>query len=298
MMQNVKENIYEKLLLLCASSSVAVLLLIVIFISFCGFPIIMEIGLKEFVFGITWEPSLRSFGILPMLEGTIITTFGALIISVPLSVFTAIFLVEFAPLKIAKIISQAVELLAGIPSVIYGLFGMTMIIPVIQVVEKKFFTHKVSSQPQSGYGILAVVIILSIMIAPTIINISKDALKSVPQELKEGSLALGATHWQTVEYIVVPSAKSGILASVILGMGRAIGETMAVIMVAGNTVQLPKSIFSPVRTLTSNIAVEIAYAEAGAHTQALFATGIVLFMLIIIINSIVICFMGKRAKLK
>ncbi len=298
MMQNVKENIYEKLLLLCASSSVAVLLLIVIFISFCGFPIIMEIGLKEFVFGITWEPSLRSFGILPMLEGTIITTFGALIISVPLSVFTAIFLVEFAPLKIAKIISQAVELLAGIPSVIYGLFGMTMIIPVIQVVEKKFFTHKASSQPQSGYGILAVVIILSIMIAPTIINISKDALKSVPQELKEGSLALGATHWQTVEYIVVPSAKSGILASVILGMGRAIGETMAVIMVAGNTVQLPKSIFSPVRTLTSNIAVEIAYAEAGAHTQALFATGIVLFMLIIIINSIVICFMGKRAKLK
>lgn len=298
MMQNVKENIYEKLLLLCASSSVAVLLLIVIFISFCGFPIIMEIGLKEFVFGITWEPSLRSFGILPMLEGTIITTFGALIISVPLSVFTAIFLAEFAPLKIAKIISQAVELLAGIPSVIYGLFGMTMIIPVIQVVEKKFFTHKASSQPQSGYGILAVVIILSIMIAPTIINISKDALKSVPQELKEGSLALGATHWQTVEYIVVPSAKSGILASVILGMGRAIGETMAVIMVAGNTVQLPKSIFSPVRTLTSNIAVEIAYAEAGAHTQALFATGIVLFMLIIIINSIVICFMGKRAKLK
>ncbi len=273
----------QKILFLCAALSIAAVIMICLFVFIEGYPIIQKVGFFNFVFGQEWSPSQGLYGILPMIAGTFTTTLGALVLGVPLSIFTAIFLVEYAPKKVKKLINPAIELLAGIPSVIYGLFGMTMVVPIIREFQKACFGIK-QSQIQSGYSILAASVILSIMISPTIINITSDALKSVEHDLKEGSLALGATDWQTTWHIILPTAKSGIIAGVVLGMGRAIGETMAVIMVAGNTVGFPKSIFSPVRSLTGNIAIEMAYAAAGDHMQALFGTGIVLFILIMVIN--------------
>lgn len=287
----------RKILFLCAAVSIAAVIMIGLFVFIEGYPIMQKVGFFNFIFGQKWSPSEGLYGIFPMIIGTFTTTLGALILGVPLSIFTAIFLVEYAPRKVEKLINPAIELLAGIPSVIYGLFGMTMIVPIIREFQKAYFSD-VKSQIQSGYSILAAAIILSIMISPTIINITRDALKSVGRDLKEASLALGATRWQTVWHIILPAAKSGIIAGVVLGMGRAIGETMAVIMVAGNTVGFPESIFSPIRSLTGNIAIEIAYAAAGSHTQALFGTGIVLFILIMAINACAMKIYGKGVKAK
>ncbi len=287
----------QKILFLCAALSIAAVIMICLFVFIEGYPIIQKVGFFNFVFGQEWSPSQGLYGILPMIAGTFTTTLGALVLGVPLSIFTAIFLVEYAPKKVKKLINPAIELLAGIPSVIYGLFGMTMVVPIIREFQKACFGIK-QSQIQSGYSILAASVILSIMISPTIINITSDALKSVEHDLKEGSLALGATDWQTTWHIILPTAKSGIIAGVVLGMGRAIGETMAVIMVAGNTVGFPKSIFSPVRSLTGNIAIEMAYAAAGDHTQALFGTGIVLFILIMVINVFALRIYEKGVKVK
>ncbi|AEE91129.1 Phosphate ABC transporter, inner membrane subunit PstC [Tepidanaerobacter acetatoxydans Re1] len=287
----------QKILFLCAALSIAAVIMICLFVFIEGYPIIQKVGFFNFVFGQKWSPSEGLYGILPMIMGTFTTTLGAIVLGVPLSIFTAIFLVEYAPKKVKKLINPAIELLAGIPSVIYGLFGMTMVVPIIREFQKACFGIK-QSQIQSGYSILAASIILSIMISPTIINITSDALKSVEHDLKEGSLALGATDWQTTWHIILPTAKSGIIAGVVLGMGRAIGETMAVIMVAGNTVGFPKSIFSPVRSLTGNIAIEMAYAAAGDHMQALFGTGIVLFILIMVINIFALRIYEKGVKVK
>ncbi len=287
----------QKILFLCAALSIAAVIMICLFVFIEGYPIIQKIGFFNFVFGQKWSPSEGLYGILPMIIGTFTTTLGAIVLGVPLSIFTAIFLVEYAPKKVKKLINPAIELLAGIPSVIYGLFGMTMVVPIIREFQKACFGIK-QSQIQSGYSILAASIILSIMISPTIINITSDALKSVKHDLKEGSLALGATDWQTTWHIILPTAKSGIIAGVVLGMGRAIGETMAVIMVAGNTVGFPKSIFSPVRSLTGNIAIEMAYAAAGDHMQALFGTGIVLFILIMVINILALRIYEKGVNVK
>ncbi|NLU10460.1 MAG: phosphate ABC transporter permease subunit PstC [Tepidanaerobacter acetatoxydans] len=287
----------QKILFLCAALSIAAVIMICLFVFIEGYPIIQKVGFFNFVFGQEWSPSQGLYGILPMIAGTFTTTLGALVLGVPLSIFTAIFLVEYAPKKVKKLINPAIELLAGIPSVIYGLFGMTMVVPIIREFQKACFGIK-QSQIQSGYSILAASVILSIMISPTIINITSDALKSVEHDLKEGSLALGATDWQTTWHIILPTAKSGIIAGVVLGMGRAIGETMAVIMVAGNTVGFPKSIFSPVRSLTGNIAIEMAYAAAGDHMQALFGTGIVLFILIMVINVFALRIYEKGVKVK
>jgi phosphate transport system permease protein len=285
MRKNKTASVAKKILFLCAVISIAAVIMIGVFVFIEGYSILKKVGLFNFLFGQKWSPAEGQFGIFPMIIGTFITTLGALILGVPLSIFTAIFLVEYAPKKVERLIYPAIELLAGIPSVIYGLFGMTMIVPLIREFQKTYFGNG-DPQMQSGYSILAAVIILSIMISPTIINISKDVLKAVRRELKEGSLALGATHWQTIQHIILPAAKSGIITGIILGMGRAIGETMAVIMVAGNTVRIPDSIFSPIRSLTGNIAIEIAYAGAGDHTQALFGTGIVLFAMIIAVNAV------------
>lgn len=290
------EKISEILILLCATTSLAIIFFMGLFVLKEGLPIFKKVGTGNFILGKNWSPSSNIYGIFPMIVGTIVTTLGTLILAVPTSIMTAVFLTEFAPRKVAKFITLSVKLLAGIPSVVYGLFGMTTIVPIIRQIEKTYFTK--THEMQSGYSLLAAVIILSIMVFPTIINISKDALKAVPRKLKEGSLALGATRLQTVCRIVLPSAKSGIYSAIILGMGRAIGETMAVIMVAGNTVKIPDTIFSPIRTLTSNIAIEISYASAGAHTQALFGTGIVLFVIIIIINIFAIKLYTKGVKTK
>jgi phosphate transport system permease protein len=284
MIQRKQEKFYVLLLGVSAGVSVLALILIGLFVFLEGYPIFGEVGLTGFLFGSEWRPSADRFGIFPMLAGSLAVTTGALLLGVPFSLLTAIFLVEYAPKPVAALINPAIELLAGIPSVIYGLFGMTTVVPLVRKLETALTVNE-KGAPVSGFSLLAAVVILSIMIAPTIINITKDALQAVPRELKEGSLALGATRWQTIRQVILPVARSGILAGVILGMGRAIGETMAVIMVAGNTPLLPTSIFSPVRTLTSNIAIEIAYAAQGSHTQALFATGVVLFVLIVLLNS-------------
>jgi len=287
----------RKILFLCAVLSIAAVIMIGLFVFVEGYPIMHKVGFFNFIFGKVWSPSEGLYGIFPMIVGTFSITLGALILGVPLSIFTAIFLAEYAPKKFERLINPAIELLAGIPSVIYGLFGMTMIVPIIREIQKLYFGRG-ASQMQSGYSILAAAIILSIMISPTIISVTRDALKSVGRELKAGSLALGATKWQTTWHIVLPKAKSGIIAGIVLGMGRAIGETMAVIMVAGNRVGFPESVFSPVRSLTGNIAIEMAYAAAGDHTHALFGTGIVLFILIIAINAFALRIYGKRVKAK
>lgn len=277
------EKIYEKAFFISAGLSFIIMILMALFILGEGYPIIGKVGLFNFISGMKWKPSTGSFGIFPMIVGTMAVTLGSLLLGVPFSILAAIFLAEYAPQKISRIVNTAIELLAGIPSVIFGLFGMTTVVPAIRRIGMRFLKDP---EAMSGFSMLAAIIILSIMISPTIINISRDALKALPREIKEGSLALGATHWQTIESILLPAAKPGILAGIILGMGRAIGETMAVIMVAGNATKLPSSIFSPIRTLTSNIAIEMPYAAAGSHVQALFGCGIVLFAIIVVLNAV------------
>lgn len=279
-----KEKVYEKILLISAFVSVITIVLIGGFILKEGWPIISKVGPIKFLFGTEWAPTSKVFGIFPMIVGTFAVTFGAMVLGVPLGVATAVFLAELAPPKVSKIVRPAVELLAGIPSVVYGLFGMVIVNDIIMHIERTYLAGLLKPEYQRGYSVLSASIILAIMILPTVINISEDAVRSVPHEYKEASLALGATNWQTIYKVLIPAASSGIIAAVVLGMGRALGETMAVIMVAGNTAAVPKSIFAPVRTLTGNIAIEMGYA-AGDHVKALFATGIVLFIIIMLLNT-------------
>jgi phosphate transport system permease protein len=262
----------EFTLLAVALTSTAVLALIALFILIEGLPIISKVGVFDFLFGQRWAPTAGSFGIWPMIVGSISVTIGAIVIGVPLGLACTVFLVEFAPPQFTTIMRPAIQLLAGIPSVIYGFWGLIVIVPAIR---------NILGGP--GLSILAGSLILGIMVLPTIISISEDALRALPPNYKEGSLALGATHWQTIWRLQLPAARSGLLAATILGLGRAIGETMAVIMVLGNAVKLPDSILSPARTLTTNIGIEMSYAS-GEHRQALFATGIVLFVIIMVLN--------------
>lgn len=279
--KKVIEKIAEYGLLISATVAVLVITLIGVFVFKEGLPIIIKTGFFNFITGSEWAPTANPpiYGIFPMIYGSIVVTIGSLVLGVPLGVSCAIFLAEVAPARISKLVRPAIELLAGIPSVVYGLFGMIVVVQLV----KDFDNHILGNEGATGYGILSASIILAIMILPTIINISEDAIRAVPKEYKEGSLALGATHWQTIVGVILPAARSGILAGIVLGMGRAIGETMAVIMVAGNTVQVTGSIFQPIRTLTTNIAIEIFYAS-GDHQRALFATGIVLFIFIMLLN--------------
>ncbi|MCK5763967.1 MAG: phosphate ABC transporter permease subunit PstC [Clostridiales bacterium] len=268
----VAENIFSKIFFLSALISIMSLIVIIVFVFAKGVPAIMEIGLMDFLFGKLWRPSSNDFGILPMILGSIYATIGALLIGVPIGILTAVYISEIATKKIRRIIIPMVELLAGIPSVIYGFFGLIVIIPLI---DKGF--------DNGGNSLLAAMIILGIMILPTIINISDASLRAVPKEYRENSLALGASKIQTIFGVVLPAAKSGVLTAVVLGLGRAIGETMAVILVAGNSPQIPNSIFDRFRSMTANIAIEMGYAF-GLHQEALFATGVVLFVFIIILN--------------
>ena len=275
-----KESVMKWVFLLAATLSILAVGLICVFLFANGLPAIGEIGVFDFLLGQKWKPSNNMYGIFPMIVGSVYVTAGAIIVGVPLGILCAVFLAWFCPKKLYKIIKPAVELLAGIPSIVYGFFGLVVLVPIMQ----NLFGG-------SGKGVLTASILLGIMILPTIVGVSESSIRAVPQSYYEGSLGLGATHERSVFFAVLPAAKQGILAGVILGVGRAIGETMAVIMVAGNQPVVPGSIFSGVRTMTANIVMEMGYA-ADLHREALLGTAVVLFVFILIIN---LCFsMLKR----
>lgn len=265
------EYLIEKGLFLTAIFSIIVILLIIAFVLREGFPIFQQYGFLNFIFGMDWAPSDGQYGVFTMIIGTLSITALALIMAVPLSLLCAIFMAEIAPSPMRKILKPVIETLAGIPSVVYGFFGLIILVPLIRV-----------HFGGTGFAMLTASIILTVMIMPTIISVSEDALRSVPLEYKEASLALGATQWQTIKNVIFPAAFPGVITGIILGMGRAVGETLAVIMVAGNVTQIPHSILDPVRALTSNIALEMGYAT-GLHYNALFGTAIVLFIMIMIL---------------
>ena len=258
--------------MLCACVSIISVILICVFLFSNGIPTMSKIGFADFLLGKRWKPLEDLYGILPMIIGSIYVTAGAIIIGVPIGVLCAVFLARFCPKGLYKIFKPAVDLLAGIPSIVYGFFGLVVIVPAMQ----NLFGG-------SGKSVLTASVMLGIMILPTIISVSEAAIRAVPESYYEGALALGATHERSIYRTVLPAAKSGITAGVILGIGRAIGEAMAVNMVAGNQAIIPTSIFSGVRTLTSNIVLEMGYA-ADLHREALIATSVVLFVFILIIN--------------
>ena len=262
------ESLSAKVFLACALLSVVSLALIVGFVFYKGsYPFIAEgYSFIDFIFGTDWVPSEDKFGILPMIIASILATLGALIIGVPVGLFTAIFLAEIAPKRLAKLISPAIQLLAGIPSVLYGVFGLAIIVPFLQN----------NLGLARGQSLLAVILVLAIMMLPTIVTVAETSIRAVPNTYKEGSLALGVSQIGTIFKVVVPAAKSGIMAAIVLGLGRAIGETMAVILVAGNSLFIPTSLTDSVRPLTTNIALEMGYAF-GTHQEMLFATGIVCY---------------------
>ena len=271
-MKNAKETIMKFVFLLAATVSIAAVILICVFLFASGVPAIREIGVFNFLFGTTWRPANDLYGIPPMIVGSIYVTAGALVIGVPVGVLTAIFMARFCPKWLYKIMKPAVNLMAGIPSVVYGFFGLVVLVPYIR-----------DTFGGRGLSVLTASILLGLMILPTIISMSESSLRAVPQSYYEGGLALGASHERSVFFTVVPAAKSGIFASIILGVGRAIGETMAVIMVAGNQTVIPEKITDGVRTLTTNIVMEMGYST-GLHREALIATAVVLFVFILIIN--------------
>ncbi|MEE0166580.1 MAG: phosphate ABC transporter permease subunit PstC [Eggerthellaceae bacterium] len=259
---------------LAAALSILAVGLICVFLFVNGVPAMVEIGIPDFLLGTTWRPANDIYGIFPMIIGSIYVTAGALIFGVPAGLLTAIFLSRFASAKVAAFLKPGVELLAGIPSVVYGFFGLMIIVPFIRL-----------NAPGNGLSLLAASILLGIMILPTVITVAKNALDAVPQSYYEGALALGATHERSVLRVLVPAAISGIMAGVVLGIGRAIGETMAVVMVAGNQPIIPASVFDGVRTMTANIVLEMGYA-ADLHRGALIATGVVLFVFILLISTL------------
>jgi phosphate ABC transporter permease protein PstC len=279
-----KDRLIRLALLVVAFSAVSVLVVITVFMFEQGTPIMFRYGFGKFLAGSDWYPSEKIFGLWPMIVGSLYVTFGAMVIGVPFGLACAIVLTEFASKRIRGIIKPVIELLAGIPSVVYGFMGVVILVP---------FIRRTLGGP--GLSVLAASIILGIMILPTVISISVDSLLALPPAYREGSLAMGATKWQTVKMVLLPAARSGIVASIILGMGRAIGETMAVIMVAGNAVAVPGSPLAPVRTLTSNIALEMGYA-AGEHREALFATGVILFVIIMVLNTVANLTSGRRRR--
>ncbi|MCO4691824.1 phosphate ABC transporter, permease protein [Streptococcus infantarius subsp. infantarius] len=273
-MNHKKEKIIQGLFFLTACISIVSVLLICIFLLANGLPAIKEIGIKNFLLGEIWRPSSNEFGILPMIVGSLYVTLGALVIGVPIGIFTAVFMAKFCPPVLYKLLKSAINLMAGIPSVVYGFFGLVVLVP--------FVRNYIGGY---GMGVLTASILLGIMILPTIVSVSESAIRAVPNHYYEGGLALGASHERSIFFVVLPAAKRGILASVILGLGRAVGETMAVIVVAGNQAILPSSLTSGVRTLTTNIVMEMGYSS-GLHRQALIGTAVILFLFVLIVNII------------
>ena len=271
-MNKVNEKIAKYIFLIAACTSVIAVAVICIFLFAGGLPAIGEIGAADFLFGTKWKPGNNMYGILPMILGSICVTAGAIAVGVPIGIFTAVYMVYFCPKPVYKVMKPLTELMAGIPSVVYGFFGLVVMVPLIREV----FDCK-------GNVMLTAILLLGIMILPTIIGVSEAAIRAVPGKYYPGALALGATKERSIFFAALPAAKSGILAAVVLGIGRAIGETMAVIMVAGNQTMMPKGILKGVRTMTANIVLEMGYA-ADLHREALIATGVVLFTFILIIN--------------
>lgn len=271
-MNNFKEKAMQVVFALSACISILAVVLICVFLFANGIPAIGEIGVGKFLGGTSWKPSNDIYGIFPMIIGSLYVTAGAMLIGVPIGILTAVFMARFCPKGIYKVAKPAIELLAGIPSVVYGFFGLMVIVPLI----RKLFGG-------SGTSMLAASVVLGIMILPTIIGVSESAIRAVPESYYEGSLGLGASHERSVFFAVLPAAKSGILAGVILGIGRAVGETMAVVMVAGNQAIIPEKLTQGVRTMTANIVLEMGYAT-DLHREALIATAVVLFVFILLIN--------------
>lgn len=271
-MKQLKENGMRLVFLLTACVSIASVALICVFLFANGLPAIGKIGPANFLLGTEWRPSNDIYGIWPMIVGSIYVTAGSLLIGVPIGILTAIFLARFCPKGLYKIIKPAVSLMAGIPSVVYGFFGLVVLVPLV----RELFGGR-------GMSVLTASLLLGLMLLPTIIGVAETSIRAVPESYYEGALALGATHERSVFCAVVPAAKSGIFAGVMLGVGRAIGETMAIKMVAGNQPVVPGSILDGVRTLTANIVIEMGYA-ADLHREALIATAVVLFVFILIIN--------------
>ncbi|MBN2555590.1 MAG: phosphate ABC transporter permease subunit PstC [Anaerolineales bacterium] len=291
------DRIVRYLLFAIAMSAIIIVFMIIMFTMMESWQSIEEIGLENMLMGTIWRPgsiigTVGQYGLLPMIAGSILSTIGAVVLGVPLSLGTAILLAEVAPHAVREIVRPAIELLAGIPSVVYGLFGMVVLAPLIR---------EIDVPGNSGFGLLNASIVLAVMVIPTVTNIAEDAIRAVPRSYKEGSLALGTTHWQTIWTVILPAARSGIIAAVILGVGRALGETMAMIMVIGNSIAFPEPLtnnpltmfLDTARTLTGNIAVEINYA-AGAHRSALFFTGLLLFLMILFVNSMARYLMRER----
>lgn len=273
-MNELKEKIMHGVFLFAATMSIVSLLLIIFFIFSNGLPLMTGYGIWDFISGDLWRPGANPalYGVLPFILGSIYVTIGAIIIGVPIGVLTAVFMAEFCPKSIYKVLKPAVNLMAGIPSILFGFFALRIIVPWVR-----------DTFGGSGMSLLAAQILLGIMILPTIITLSESAIRSVPKSYYSGSVALGATHERTIFSVLVPAAKSGIFSSIVLGIGRAVGETMAVVMVAGNRPLIPDSLFNGVRTLTTNVVLEMAYSS-GEHQEALVATGVVLFFFILVIN--------------
>ena len=272
-MKKYKEQVMHAVFFIAACASVLAVALICLFLFVNGIPAMREIGIFKFLLGTMWKPANNIYGILPMIMGSIYVTAGAILIGVPIGILTSVFMASYCPKKVYRFFKSAIDLLAGIPSVVYGFFGLMMLVPLI-----RDLFHK-----GNGSSILSASILLGIMILPTIIGVTESAIRAVPSNYYEGSLALGATKERSLFFVVLPAAKSGLIAGVVLGIGRAIGETMAVVMVAGNQARMPAGILRGVRTMTSNIVLEMGYA-ADLHREALIATGVVLFVFILIIN--------------
>lgn len=272
-MKKYKEQVMHAVFFIAACASVLAVALICLFLFVNGIPAMKEIGIFKFLLGTMWKPGNNIYGILPMIMGSIYVTAGAILIGVPIGILTSVFMASYCPKKVYRFFKSAIDLLAGIPSVVFGFFGLMMLVPLI-----RDLFHK-----GNGSSILSASILLGIMILPTIIGVTESAIRAVPSNYYEGSLALGATKERSLFFVVLPAAKSGLIAGVVLGIGRAIGETMAVVMVAGNQARMPAGILRGVRTMTSNIVLEMGYA-ADLHREALIATGVVLFVFILIIN--------------
>lgn len=271
-MKNKKEEIMRLVFLAAACASIALVAMICVFLFGSGLPTIAQLGVGDFLLGTKWRPNNDIYGILPMILGSVYVTLGAVVTGVPIGILTAVFMARFCPAAAYKALKPAVELLAGIPSVIYGFFGLVVLVPFIR-----------ETFGGTGSSMLTASLLLGMMILPTLISVAEAALRAVPDSYYEGALALGAGHVRSVFFTVVPAAKSGIMAAVILGIGRAIGETMAVIMVAGNQARMPQGLLEGVRTMTTNIVIEMGYA-ADLHRDALIATAVVLFIFILVIN--------------
>lgn len=287
-LQKVKEKGMEFVFMLCASVSILAVALICIFLFANGVPAMAKIGFGKFLLGRTWQAGNGLFGIFPMIIGSIYVTAGAIIVGVPIGILAAVFLARFCPKPLYRIMKPGVELLAGIPSVVYGFFGLMIIVPWVRDTFRPYYGG-------NGLSLFSAALLLGIMILPTIISISESAIRSVPDKYYQGALALGATHERSVFRTVVPAAKSGIMAGIVLGIGRAFGETMAVIMIAGNQAWIPDNMFQGIRTLTANIVMEMGYAQ-DLHREALIATGVVLFVFILIINTLFSILKRREAK--